>query len=279
VNLEIAVADSPSLPITRIAWAAVITRAAEIVRGYDTPVTLRQLFYRLVAALLIPNTLAMYKRLSDLTAQARRAGAFPALIDRGREIHRPLSFDSPEQARDWLARVYQRDRTEGQDVSLYPAVEKAGLVEQLDGWFGALGVPILPLGGYASQTFVDEVVRDAQAQGRPAVLVYAGDFDPSGEDIERDFVARAACFDEVVRIALTAGQVVAYDLPPMPGKAADSRASGFVARHGQLVQVELDALPPEVLRALYQSAIDRYWDTSAYELALARERGERGSLR
>lgn len=59
---------------------------------------------------------------------------------------------------------------------------------------------------------------------------------------------------------------------------AESGASRFIARHGELVQVELDALPPEALRDLYQSALDRYWDTSAFEHTLAREQAERAEL-
>ncbi|MQB02474.1 MAG: hypothetical protein GEU78_20075, partial [Actinobacteria bacterium] len=70
----------------RIDWPAVIDRAAVIVEGYDTSVTLRQLFYRLVTSQLIPNSSTAYKRLSALTAQARRDGTFPDLIDRGRQI-------------------------------------------------------------------------------------------------------------------------------------------------------------------------------------------------
>ena len=39
-----------------------------------TSVTLRQLFYRLVSAQVIPNSQGAYKRLSALTAEARREG-------------------------------------------------------------------------------------------------------------------------------------------------------------------------------------------------------------
>ena len=262
----------------RTTWGPIIERAAEIVSGNDTLVTLRQLFYRLVAAQLLPNTQSAYKSLSRLTAEARRAGEFPQLIDRGRAIHRYQSFGSPDEARTWLSQIYRRDRTEGQAVSLYLGVEKAGIVEQLQAWFGGLGVPILALGGYSSQTYVDDVAEDADTQDRPAVLLYAGDFDPSGEDIDRDFVARARCFEEVVRVALTADQVEAFGLPPAPGKVSDSRASRFIARHGELVQVELDALAPDALRALYQDAIDGYWAASAFERAVAREPVERAEL-
>ncbi|MPZ14360.1 MAG: hypothetical protein GEU73_08035 [Chloroflexi bacterium] len=261
-----------------IDWGHVLERAAAIVRSYDTSVTLRQLFYRLVSAQLIPNTENAYKGLSRITAKARRAGDFPDLIDRGRTIHRYETFANPADALNKLATWYRLDRTQGQPVSLYLGVEKAGLVVQLQSWFGALGVPVLALGGYASQTYVDDVVDDTQEQEREAVLLYAGDFDPSGEDIDRDFTARTDCWDDVQRIALTAAQVRDFRLPVMPGKASDSRSAGFIAKHGALAQVELDALDPNALRGLVQTAIDAYWDTSRYEAVVAREVRERATL-
>jgi hypothetical protein len=268
-----------SVPQTgRIEWGHVLVTAAVLVESYDTGVTLRQLFYRLVSAQLIPNRQAAYKRLSELTAAERRAGRFPSLIDRGRTIHRYQTWTSPQDALTDAAAVYRRDRTEGQEWSVYLGVEKAGIVEQLTAWFGDLGVPILALGGYASQSYVDEVAADVEADGRRSVLLYAGDFDPSGEDIDRDFVARGGCWDKVVRVALDAAQVVDYALPPNPGKASDSRAQGFIDRHGELVQVELDALDPVDLRALYTAAIGDYWDTSTFEDVLAQEAADRSSL-
>jgi hypothetical protein len=150
---------------------------------------------------------------------------------------------------------------------------------QLESWFGALGIPILALGGYSSQTYVDDVSSDVDRQDRDAVLLYAGDFDPSGEDIDRDFEHRTGCWDKVVRVALTVEQVDEYRLPPAMGKSTDSRAGAFFARHGQLVQVELDALPPDVLQALYTAAIGEFWDTSAYEDVRARERADIDQLR
>ncbi len=240
-------------------WPALLTHAASIVASYNTLVTLRQLFYRLVAAQLLPNTTNAYKSLSKYTAEARRAGTFPALMDRGRTIHRYQTFAGVAEARSWLARIYRRDRTQGQRYAVYLGVEKAGIVAQLQEWFGDLGVPVLALGGYGSQTYVDDVVADVETEDRPAVLLYAGAHDPSGEDIDRDFVKRTGCWHEVRRVALSAAQVVQYGLPPQPGKETDSRAAAFVARHGRLIQVELDALPPDVLRALFTAALAEYW--------------------
>ena len=264
--------------MARLDWKTILARAAEIVRSYDTGVTLRQLFYRLVAAEMLPNTTNAYKALSSRTAAARRAGWFPSLIDRTRNIHRFLTFSGPRDAQNWLRSRYRRDRTEGQEVSLYLGVEKNGIVEQLEAWFGHMGIPILALGGYSSQSYVDEVVADVSEQDRPAVLIYAGDFDPSGEDIDRDFRARTGCFDHYVRVALNAAQVQEYDLPPQMGKASDTRAKKFLERHGELVQVELDALPPDVLHRLYEEAVDAFWDLSAFEEVVQQEREERALL-
>lgn len=247
-------------------------------QSYDTGVTLRQLFYRLVSERLIPNTEKAYQSLSDRTSKARRQGWFPPLVDRTRRIDRAVSFASPEEALEAIRRAYRRDRTGGQDVSLYLGVEKDAIAAQLTDWFGDLGVPVVALRGYSSVSLEAEVVEDVARQGRRAVLLYAGDFDATGEDIGRNFVTQTKCFAEVVRVALTAEQVEEYELPPQPGKEGDSRARSFVERHGRLVQVEMDALPPDVLRGLYQAAIDRFWDSRAYDAVMWREEQERQQL-
>jgi hypothetical protein len=264
-------------------WPHIITVAREIVESYDTPVTLRQLYYQLVSRLLMPNSQNACKRLSALTAELRRNGEFPELSDAGREIHRHACWGSPGELLEAAVEHYRRDRTSGQDVSLYLGVEKRGIVAQLDAWFSDdLGIPVVPLGGYSSESYEREIQRDAEASGRPTVVIYAGDFDPSGEDILRNFteqMVRRGLNLTIDRIALTAKQVNQYRLPEMPGKETDSRANGCRTKHGKLVQVELDALDPNILRGLYQAGIDRYWAMSAYKSLLVTERAERQRLR
>lgn len=263
-----------------IDWTTVLNRAAEIVRGYDTGVTLRQLYYRLVSEHLIPNKLTAYNSLSSRTAQARRDGWFPSLVDRGREIYGGGGDVGPESALMDLADHYFRlDRTIGQKVNIYIGVEKNGLLNLLLNWFGGFGVKVIALGGYSSQTFCDDIRNECESDGRPAILIYGGDFDPSGEDILRDFTSRAGCFDRIHRVALNPDQIEEYDLPPLPGKASDSRAEGFIARHGELMQVELDALPPDVLRSLYREQFDYYWNVDAYRTRIEQENKDREMLK
>ena len=120
----------------------------------------------------------------------------------------------------------------------------------------------------------DEIIT----QARPAVLLYGDDFDPSREDSMRDFVERVGAFDEVRWVALNSDHITEHDLPPQMGKATDRRAAAFVPRHGEPIQVELDALPPDQLRNLYQQAIDEFWDTSTYQDVLDEEAAKRAAL-
>ncbi len=260
-------------------WDGVILpRAALIVAGYDTLVTLRQLFYQLVPKGLLRNTRAEYKQLSSRTAELRRTDEFPPLIDRTRQIIRRPSWTSPEDALAALKDQYRRDRTEGQPYSIYLGVEKAGIIEQLRLWFGDdLGIPILPLGGYSSESFEREIRTHDGEHDRPSVLLYAGDLDASGEDIERNFLKHTD-FDEARKVALTLDQAEQYGLPPMMGKTTDPRAAGFEAKYGRLFQIELDALDPNVLRELFAEAIADYWDNDAYQAVLERETSEREQL-
>lgn len=264
-----------------IDWNSVVMRAKEIVESYDTGVTLRQLYYRLVSEGMIPNEVNAYKHLSRKTAQARREGWFPTLIDRTRQIERYAYWASPRASMHEAVNSYRRDRTEGQEWQIYLGVEKHGMSVQLMHWFGNHGIPVLALGGYSSQTFVDEVKQHVGRDERPSVLLYAGDFDPSGVDIDRDFEERTEIFDEVHRVALARKHIDEFNLPPMPGKAKDARSASFILEHGELIQVELDALPPEELRKLYQGYIDRYWDIDTWEELQEEEAEERqryGSL-
>src|SRR5689334_7035435 len=99
-----------------IDWTPIVAAAREIVSASALQITLRGVHYQLVSRpeLGYPNTLYAYKRLSELSAQARREGAFGELTDFTRRIEQPYFYSSPEDALRELAEDYRRDRTEGQ---------------------------------------------------------------------------------------------------------------------------------------------------------------------
>jgi hypothetical protein len=257
----------------RIDWESVLEHAAGIARSYDTPVTLRQVFYRLVADATIVNTFSSYTRLARLSAEARRDGLFPDLIDGTRRIIRPLSFEDADNARAELRRWFRLDRTQGQPHHVLIVAEKSTLEAQLEAWYDERGIPVTALRGYGSTPLLEQI-DDEQAD----VILYVGDFDPTGEDIERVLSSRLSGGTQITRVAVTPEQVREYDLPPMPGKATDPRARGFAARHGELVQVEVEALDPNDLRALLDNTLSPFWDEGIYQAVVERERRERERL-
>ena len=98
---------------------------------------------------------------------------------------------------------------------------------------------------------------------RPSVILYLGDHDPSGEDMVRDIQERLIEFGvhglRVEKVALTMDQVRQYNPPPNPAKIKDPRAVAYIRKFGNK-SWEVDALPPDVLARLINSAFARHID-------------------
>jgi len=142
-------------------------------------------------------------------------------------------------------------------------------------------VLLFPCRGYDSYSALKDAGERIRRAGRPTVVLYLGDFDPSGQDMPRDIRDRltrdfGATFDLRV-IALTREQVDEHDLPQNFAKRTDSRAAAFIARHGDIA-VELDALPPNVLQALVREHLDQFFDVTAFAEEVAREQDEQKRL-
>ena len=110
------------------------------------------------------------------------------------------------------------------------------------------------------------MASDGAADGRPMVVLYFADCDPSGWQmaisVSRKLQAlKALEFDdlelEVHRVALTPEQVREYGLPSTPLKDTERRADKWTAAMG-VEQTEIDALAalqPDVLTAMARDAI------------------------
>ena len=264
-------------------WEPIIEQAAIVARSYSFRPSLRQVFYRLYSMGLIPNNKASYKRLSHLTAIGRREGTFPELSDGTRRIDRDIFFDDENDGLRWLVdEVYRHDRTAGQENQLWVVVEKATLLAMARNVADEWGLPVVALRGYDSQTLNDRVGRAMVDDGRHAIVVYLGDFDPSGEDIERSFMERLNDWTsdvELRRIAVTESQIVDLSLPPNPGKTTDSRAKAFAAKHGRLIQVEVEAINPRTLSEMLDAAIRPLIDQALVDAIVEEEKGPKATLR
>jgi hypothetical protein len=267
-----------------IDWKAdVLPHAEDIVRSYETGVTLRQLFYRLVADETLPNLHNAYKGLSRVTAEARRHSDFPALVDRRREISRPLSFEDAADAVAWTKRLFRLDHTEGQPFNIYVGSEKDALSALLEEWLDERGIPVLVVGGWHSEGYERSINEDLDRDGRKSILLYVGDLDPAGEGIEAN-ILRHVQFDEIKRVALMNYQAQSLGLPentnPEVARKLENHPGRvpFLAKYGRLFQIEVDAVEPDTLRTMVDDRINEMWDPEAFGAVIEREQHEREEL-
>jgi hypothetical protein len=263
-------------------WQPIIQRARDLaetfVQRFGRPLTLRRLHYELVSdmsatAAGYANVLGDYKQLSAKTAELRRSGEFPDFAETVRYLSRERGFLNADELRAHIRAIARTDRMAGQSHAICVVVEKAGSRDFLHDWFDEYGVYVTALGGYSSQTLIDTIRRHQRRDKRPMVLLYAGDHDASGEDIDRDFQSRLGTEGiQVRRVALLPEHIEQYRLPRSPFDKLDTRGKSFIRRHGGLWQTELDALDPDVLEALFRFELERLWDMSIYQQQLELER-------
>jgi hypothetical protein len=157
-------------------------------------------------------------------------------------------------------------------------LEKATLAVQVEAWTDVYGLPVVALRGYASTPLITAVAAQVERDGRKAVALYLGDLDPSGMSIEEVFFARTDCFDDTTRLVVRPEQVAQLSLVAAPGKGTDPRAAGFVASHGELIQVEVEAIDPVTLRVLVLEAVRDLTDETRLAEVLDAEDGDRAVL-
>ncbi|MEV0619538.1 hypothetical protein AB0I81_39910 [Nonomuraea sp. NPDC050404] len=257
----------------------IIQQADRFCRDYAAQgldLTLRQLYYRFVAADLIENTQKSYKRLGSIINDARLAGQldWDHITDRTRNLRGLPTWDNPEDIITNSAYGYRTDRWETQPYRVEVWVEKDALSGVVGRAAGRYQVDHFSCRGYTSQSELWTAARRMrryQDQGKHCIVIHLGDHDPSGIDMTRDIEERFALFGadvEVHRIALNMDQVIRYSPPPNPAKTTDSRYGAYIEAHGTS-SWELDALDPTTLDALISAEIEQFRDEGLWESATA----------
>jgi hypothetical protein len=253
------------------------------------PLTVRQIFYRLVGAFEYEKTERAYERLAECLVRARRARLIPFYSIRDDGItYYPVSWYSGVQAfheaTAQRARKYRRDRQEGQQAAIELWTEAAGMAPQLAHVAHRYSIPVYSSGGFSSLTAVRDIVDRAVRWQGTTVLLHVGDYDPSGvaifdaiaSDVEAFVQADRTVFTTMVvseRVALTAVQVEIHELATAPAKASDGRSRTW---KGETCQLE--ALPPDVLADIVDAAILAHFDLDVLNDVLEQERADRAEL-
>lgn len=236
--------------------------------------TVRQLYYQLVARDIIPNTLQEYKRAAGIINDAKLAGmiAWDMIEDRTREFVRRQRWDSGQHILRSCIHSYHKDLWHRQEHRVFVIIEKEALVGVLEGVCNELDIPILAARGYPSSSVLREfalqdIIPAIEAEQIPIIL-HLGDHDPSGLDMTRDLEERIALFSECAvelrRIALNMEQVEKLRPPENPAKTTDSRFANYRRKFGDS-SWELDALTPDFLNKLVRKYAMNYLDEQVWQ--------------
>lgn len=271
---------------------ALLAQVDEVLAVYraEWPLTVRQIFYRLVGRYEYPKDEHGYSRLGECLNRARRARRIPfsAIRDDGVVLTQFEWFDGPEGFWDDAARrahTYRRDRQASQSQRIELWCEAAGMMPQLARIADEFSVPVRSASGFSSVTGNHDLAARVIGYSVPTVILHVGDFDPSGVSIFTAMVEDAAAFVEAdrdrtlgdyenvslrgVRVALTADQVEAYDLPTAPPKKSDSRSNGW------LETCQVEALAPDDLALIVRQAITTEIDLSRWQEEVDQEHDDR----
>ena len=244
------------------------------------PLTLRQIYYQLVAAGHIENNRNAYSKLSRLLTRARLDGrvSWAAMEDRSRSLLKSGGWSNSQRFSEAetanLLTGYRRDLLQSQEVRPEIWIEKDALSRVCHKAALPYCVPVIVARGFSSVSFLHEArerILYNYESGQRTRILYLGDLDPSGwamlpammETLVDEMELGGAV--DCVRCGLTPEQVESYRLPINPDalKDTDSRAAKYREQFGDLA-VELDAMRPDDLAALAEESIREHLDMSQF---------------
>ena len=249
------------------------------------PVTVRGLYYQAEVAQVagIGKTESGYNKVQAQVLKLRREGAlnYRHISDATRYMRKPQTFDGVHDALRDCAHFYRKSlwADSGERVEVW--IEKSALAGVIYPVTSEYDVPLMPTGGYTSETFAYSAVDAMRGSGHRLVIYALYDFDRSGRDAAASLQEKVQRFGAEFgvpvafhNLGLSLEQVQALGLPtrePKRGTTADRKWPHDVA-------AELDAIPPDTLRAMVREAIERHLPADQLDYLKRVEAMERATL-
>jgi hypothetical protein len=245
-----------------------ILAASQKVIAEETTVSLRHLFYRLVSLGLIEKNESEYAKLSGYTMKWRREGSirWSSFVDSNRYYHGVQTYGDLSEALQNSKACFRRNLWQSQKIYVEIWTEKEAIAAIAQQAAEPFGVPVFPMKGFGSGSALHSIaqsIRYYQQRGKVVFVYHLGDHDPSGRCIDESTVRNLEEDHGVIfnfeRIAVTPEQIKQYNLPTRPTKKTDSRSRNFEGE-----SVEVDALPPHVIRQLIENSISQHIDVQQW---------------
>jgi hypothetical protein len=261
---------------------------AEFLIGYageHGPVTVRGLYYQAEVHGVpgITKDDKDYAKVQRQVLELRRAGrlAYEHISDATRWMRKPNTHTGVKAALEETARLYRKSLWE--DAKDYVEIwcEKDALAGVIYPITSLYDVPLMITRGFSSETFCYEAIAARGGDTRPFYVYYLGDFDRAGRDAARSLEEKLTRFadEEGIEIifetlAVTHEQISQWELPTREPK----RKSRADKNWPYDFACELDAIPPDDLRAIVETAINRHLSQRKLKILKIAEESERNII-
>lgn len=241
------------------------------------PLTLRQIYYQLVGKGFIENKYTEYIMLSNLLKWARIDGyiSWDCIEDRVRKYHNLCGWNNSsvfkKRETEIFLEGYSRDLLQTQNKYIELWIEKDALSSIFVKTAKFYTIPVVVCRGFSSVSFLNDFKNRIMAKkDKKPVMLYFGDFDPSGVEMLKSMqttLTEELGIEDInfKRVALLKEDIDKYKLPHSPDalKKTDTRAKKHLIDYGDLA-VELDALRPDILEQKIIDAIEGELDAKAF---------------
>jgi len=250
-----------------------------------TPLTVRQVFYRLLGKRIVKRTEKAHDRVQRTISEMHYTGMldWDGIVDPSRRTQKHPEFADVPDALQTLAKEYRTDWWAEQSQRVEIWSEKETIAEFLRPVADKWHVRVLLNRGYGSDAAMRDAAERMNAFEKQTFILYVGDHDPAGllmiDSTSEKLTAFSPQAYDLVHIALTQKQVQQYSLPPTRVKRSEPGRKQYVSRHGRRCW-ELDALDPKVLTAIVEEAITAHIDRpEAFKRRQAQDRQDAEKLR
>jgi hypothetical protein len=253
--------------------------------NHFAPVTVRQVFYAATVHGIVEKTEDGYNKIQQMCLIGRRDGTIPYdhIADNSRSYYLVKAFDSLANASNSFAQTYKRDFWAESTSAVEVWLEKEALAGVVMPVTSEYRVRLVPTRGFASETIVYSAISSALEDGKTELYVKTlYDFDRSGQDAEKAIVKRMGEIGADLglkvfhqKLALTYDQITSMNLPTRPAKKKSAADAKW--KHDRAV--ELDAIPPNVLRSLVSESLEIHMPSDIRAAYKEIERQERATIR
>jgi len=242
------------------------------------PETVRSILYYLTSLKVIDKDF----NLSQVLSRARKAGLLPYdwIIDLSREPILVYMWDSIEDFIVEALNQYRSNWWEEQEYYVEVWIEKRTLIKKLTPICRHFGVTLMPCGGWTSITWLEEGAnryREWFRKNKKLVMIYLGDFDPSGrkmyEKLREEFALRYIPI-YILSFVLDLDQIEIFNLEwaKKPVNRQDNNTPGFIKKYCVDWTVEVDAIDTETLGAGLVTLLSHFINEDALKFNKERDK-------